>query len=127
MKTINLTQNYHFTTEISDEGFHYELILTKEDNLITLYRVDSEFEKEEYLCAQGVLPVLKEIVTSIICYYSNGRTELGDMYENCLNVLIHKLYSPKELKSLMKVHKVNFSVDLVETLLTKGKLDYLKD
>ena len=127
MKTINLTQNYHFTTEVSDEGFHYELILTKEDNLITLYRVDSEFEKEEYLCAQGVLPVLKEIVTSIICYYSNGCYELGDMYKNCLDVLIHKLFSEEELKHLLQTYKVNFIVDLIEILLNQGKLDYLKD
>ena len=49
------------------------------------------------------------------------------MYENCLNVLIHKLYSHKELKSLMQIYKVNFIVDLVETLLNHGKLDYLKD
>ena len=96
MKTINLTKEHRFNTEPSDEGFSYTLILIEEGNLITLHRVDSEFEKEEYLCAQGVLPVLKELVSSIIWYYSNGCYELGDMYQNCLTLLIHKLYSRKE-------------------------------
>ena len=127
MKTINLTKEYRFTAELSDEGFSYTLILAKEDNLITLRRVDSEFEQEDYLCATGIIPVLKELVSSIICYYSNGCYELGDMYENCLNVLIRKLYSHEELKSLMQIYKVNFIVDLVETLLNQGKLDCLKD
>ena len=127
MKTINLTKEWHFATDLSDEGFNYELLLTEENNLITLRRVDSEFEKEEYLCATGIVPVLKELVTSIICYYSNGSYELGDMYKNCLDVLIHKLFSEKELQSLMQIYKVNFIVDLVEILLNQGKLDYLKD
>ena len=69
MKTINLTKEYRFATEIFDEGFRYELTLSEEGNLITLRRVDSEFEREDYVCAQGTLPVLKELVTSIICYY----------------------------------------------------------
>ena len=49
------------------------------------------------------------------------------MYESVLNVIVFKLYSPKELEHLMQDYKVHFIVDLVETLLNQGKLDYLKD
>ena len=127
MKSINLTKEYRFTSELSDEGFHYELLLTEEDNLITLRRIDSEFEREDYVCAQGALLVLKELVTSIIYYYSNGCYELGDMYERCLNVLVYKIFTQEEVKHLLQVFNKHFIVDLVETLLNQGKLDYLKD
>ena len=127
MKTINLTKDYHFTTEPSDEGFRYELLLTEEDNQVTLRRIDSEFEQEEYICAQGVLPVLKELVSSIDWYYSRDCYELGGIYESALNVLVYKLFSHEELEHLMQVFDVNFIVDLIEIMLVKGKLDYLKD
>ena len=99
MKTINLTKEYRFATDLSDEGFHYELLLTEEDNLITLRRIDSEFEQEEYVCATGILPVLKELVSSIECYYSQGSYELGDMYDNALNVLVHKIFTQEKLNT----------------------------
>ena len=127
MKTINLTKEYRFTTELSDEGFSYTLLLTEKDNQVTLRRIDSEFEHEDYLCAQGALPVLKELVTSIICYYSNGCYELGDMYQEALSFLVSQIFSKEEIKHLMKVFEVRFIVDLIETMLSKGKLDYLKD
>ena len=127
MKTITLTKDYHFTTELSDEGFCYELLLTKENNQVTLRRVDSEFEREDYLCAQGIIPVLRELVSSIDWYYSHGCYELGDMYESALSIIVNKLFSQEELKHLMQVYKVNFIVDLIEIMLEKGKLEYLKD
>ena len=127
MKTINLTKEYRFATDLSDEGFHYELLLTEENNQVTLRRIDSEFEQEDYICATGILPVLKELVSSIDCYYSNGSYELGDMYDNALNVLVHIIFTQEEVKHLLQVFNKHFIVDLIETLLNKGKLDYLKD
>ena len=127
MEPIRLTKEYHFTTELSDEGFQYELLLAEEGNQITLRRIDVEFEREEYICATGIIPILKELVTSIICYYSNGCFELGDMYENCLNVLVYKIFTQEEVKHLLQVFNKHFIVDLVEILLNQGKLDYLKD
>ena len=127
MNSIHLTKDYQFTTELSDEGFRYELLLAEEDHQVTLRRIDSEFEQKEYLCAQGVLPVLKELVSSIVCYYSHGYYELGGIYESALNVLVYKLFLYKELKHLMQAYKVNFIVDLIEILLAKGSLDYLGD
>ena len=127
MKTINLTKDYHFTTELSDEGFRHELLLTEEDNQLTLRRIDLEFERESYVCAQGILPILKEIVSSITCYYSQGCYELGDMYEEALSILVYKIFTQEEVKHLLQVFNKHFIVDLIEILLIKGKLDYLKD
>ena len=127
MEPIRLTKDYRFTTELSDEGFHYELLLTEEDNQVILRRFDSEFEQEDYVCATGILPVLKELVSSINCYYSHGCYELGDLYKSALNVLIYKLFSHGEVRRLMLANKVNFIEDLMEILLAKGKLDYLED
>ena len=127
MEPIRLTKDYRFTAELSDEGFRYELILREEGNLITLRRVDLEFEREDYVCAQGALPVLKELVTSIICYYSNGCYELGDMYERCLNILVYKIFTHEKVKRLLQIYKKVFIVDLIEIMLNRGKLDYLKD
>lgn len=127
MNTIHLTKDYHFTVEQPDEGFHYELILTEENNQVTLHRIDSEFEREDYICAQGVLPVLKELVSETKRYYSRGCYELGGMYENALNTLVYKLFSYGEVRHLLQAYEINFIVDLMEILLAKGKLDYLGD
>ena len=127
MESIKLTKDYRFTTELSDEGFQYELLLTEEGNQITLRRIDVEFERENYICAQGTLPVLRELVTSITCYYSHNCYGLGDMYEKALNVLVYKLFTQEEVKHLLQVFNKHFIVDLIETLLNRGKLDYLKD
>ena len=128
MKTINLTKDYRFTTtEPTDEGFGYELILTEEDNQVTLRRIDSEFEQVEYIGAQGVLPVLKELVSGIDYYYSHDCYELVDLYKSALNVLVYKLFSHEEFKHLKQVFDVNSIVDLIKIMLAKGKLDYLKD
>ena len=127
MKTINLTKDYHFTTEPSDDGSYTDLLLTMEEGKVTLYRYDSDLEYEDCICAQGILDVLKELVSSITWYYSHNRYELGDVYDNALSFLVSKIFSQEEIKHLMEVYKVNFMVDLVETLLTKGKLDWLQE
>lgn len=127
MNTIHLTKNYRFITELSDEGFRYELLLTEEDNQVTLHRIDSEEEREDYICAQGVLPVLKELVSETKRYYSHGCYELGGMYESALNVLVYKLFSHGEVRHLMQAYEVNFIEELIEILLAKGSLDYLGD
>ena len=127
MKSIHLTKDYRFTADQPDEGFRYELLLTEEDNQITLRRIDSEFEQEEYICAQGVLPVLKELVSSIDWYYSRDCYDLGGIYESALNVLVYELFSHEELKHLIQVFDVDCIADLIEIMLAKGKLDYLKD
>lgn len=126
MKTINLTKDYYFTTEPSDEGSYVKLLLTMEDSQITLYRCDKDFE-DFVLSAQGTLPVLKELVSHITWCYSHNYYEIGGIYESTLNVLVYKLFSQKEVKHLMQVFDANFIVDLIEIMLAKGKLDYLKD
>lgn len=127
MKPITLTKDYRFTTEPSEEGFRYELLLTEEDNQVTLRRIDFEFEREECFCAQGVLSILKELVWGINYYYANACVELEGIYESALSVLVYKLFTHKEVKHLMKALEVHTIVDLIEILLAKGSLDYLGD
>ena len=127
MKTINLAKDYHFTTEPADEGSYTDLLLTMEEGKVTLYRYDSDLEYEDCICAQGTLDVLKELVSSIIWYYSHNRYELGDVYDSALSFLVSKIFSQEEIKHLMKVFNMDFTVDLVETLLNQGKLDWLQE
>ena len=128
MKTIDLTKDYYFNTEPDDESNFTKLLLTKENNKVMLYAWEPDLDCEDFVClAEGILPVLKELVSSINCYYSHNRQELGGIYEDALNVLVYKIFTQEEVTHLLQVFNKHFIVDLIEIMLAKGKLDYLKD
>ena len=128
MKTIDLTKGYYFNTEPDDEGNFTKLLLTEENGKVALYAWEPDLDCEDFVClAEGTLPVLKELVSSINCYYSHNRQELGGIYEDALNVLVYKLFTQEEVNHLLQVYNKHFIVDLIEIMLSKGKLDYLKD
>ena len=128
MKTIDLTKDYYFNTEPDDEGNFTKLLLTEENDKVMLYAWEPDLDCEDFVClAEGTLPVLKELVSSINCYYSHNRQELGGIYEDALNVLVYKIFTQEEVTHLLQVFNKHFIVDLIEIMLAKGKLDYLKD
>lgn len=128
MKTIDLTKDYYFNTEPDDNGDFIKLCLTKENDNVMLYVWEPDLDCEDFVCvAKGTLPVLKELVSSIICYYSHNRQELGGIYESALNVLVYKIFTHEEVKLLLQVFNKHFIVDLIEIMLVKGNLDWLKD
>lgn len=126
MKTIDLTKDYYFSTEPDDNGDYTKLLLTEENGKVCLYVWEPDCD--DFVClAEGILPVLKELVSSITCYYSHNRQELGGIYEDALNALVYKIFTYEEVKHLLQVFNKHFIVDLIEIMLEKGKLDYLKD
>ena len=128
MKTIDLTKDYYFNTEPDDDGNFTKLLLTEENDKVMLYAWEPDLDCEDFVClAEGTLPVLKELVSSINCYYSHNRQELGGIYEDALNVLVYKIFTQEEVTHLLQVFNKHFTVDLIEIMLAKGKLDYLKD
>lgn len=128
MKTIDLTKDYYFNTEPDDDGNFTKLLLTKENNKVMLYAWEPDLDCEDFVClAEGTLPVLKELVSSINCYYSHNRYEMGDIYVDALNELVYKIFTQEEVTHLLQVFNKHFIVDLIEIMLAKGKLDYLKD
>lgn len=128
MKTIDLTKDYYFNTEPDDDGNFTKLLLTEENGKVMLYAWEPDLDCEDFVClAEGTLPVLKELVSSINCYYSHNRQELGGIYEDALNVLVYKIFTQEEVTHLLQVFNKHFIVDLIEIMLAKSKLDYLKD
>lgn len=128
MKTVDLTKDYYFNTEPDDEGNFTKLLLTEENGKVMLEVWEPDLDCEDFVClAEGTLPVLKELVSSINCYYSHNRQELGGIYADALNVLVHKIFTQEEVTHLLQVFNKHFIVDLIEIMLAKGKLDYLKD
>ena len=128
MKAIDLTKDYYFNTEPDDDGNFTKLLLTEENDKVMLYAWEPDLDCEDFVClAKGTLPVLKELVSSINCYYSHNRQELGGIYEDALNVLVYKIFTQEEVTHLLQVFNKHFIIDLIEIMLVKGKLDYLKD
>ena len=128
MKTIDLTKDYYFNTEPDDDGNFTKLLLTEENDKVMLYVWEPNLDCEDFVClAEGTLPVLKELVSSITWCYSHNRYEMGDIYGDALNVLVYKIFTQEEVTHLLQVFNKHFIVDLIEIMLAKGKLDYLKD
>ena len=116
---------FRLASELMEDGEYIELFVTEEDGDITLYGWDSVHEYEDCILAQGILPVLKELVSSAKLYASLKKEELATIYEKALERLIGKILAPEIISRLMKLFKVNSTVDLVESLLVSGKLDWL--
>lgn len=128
MKSVNLTKNYYFSTEPDNEGNYVKILLTEENGKVMLELWHPDLDCDDFVCiSEGTLPVLKELVSSINCYYSHNRTELGGIYESALNVLVYKLFTQEEVAQLLQAYNKHFIVDLIETMLEKGKLDWLND
>lgn len=118
---------FRLTSEPLVDGFYIELFVTEEDNQIVLYGRDSRTEREDCICAQGALPVLRELVESIRIYSSLKKEELITVYERTLNYLLSKLVTQETIEHFMKVFRVNTTVDVVESMLINGKLDWLQE
>ena len=115
-----------FTSEPLADGSYIALNLTEEDGKITLYRWNSKDEREDCICAQGILPVLKDLVSWARCYSCLENDELAGVYERALGYIVSKIFAPELLSRLMKAYEVDSTIDLVELLLNIGKLDWLQ-
>ena len=99
MENINLTQEYYFSTEPDSKGNYTQLCLTEEDNKVVLYGWEPDLDCEDFVClAEGALPVLKDLVSSISWCHSHNRQELGSIYKDALNVLVNKFLTQEEVK-----------------------------
>ena len=112
---------------IDTEGSYVELFVTEEEGKITLYRYDSKTEQEDCISSQGTKSVLEDLVSSIRLYSRLKKEELTIVYERMLSYLINKILAQDWIKYLMREFKVNSTVDLIEIMLNKGKLDWLDD
>ena len=116
-----------FTSEPLTDGSYIALNLTDEDGKLTLYRWNSKDEREDCICAQGVLPILKDLVSWARCYARLKKDELAEVYENTLGYLISQIFAQGMLQRLMEEYEVGSTIDLVELLLNQGKLDWLRE
>ena len=112
-------------SELMEDCEYIELFVTEEDGDVILYGWDSVHEYEDCILAEGILPVLKELVSSAKEYSSLKKEELATVYERATERLIGKILAPEMISRLMKLFKVDSTVDLVESLLVSGKLDWL--
>ena len=117
---------FRLASELMEDGEYIELFVTEEDGDVILYGWDSVQEYEDCILAQGILPVLKELVSSAKEYSSLKKEELATVYERATERLIGKILAQETINRLMKLYEVNSTIDLVELLLNKGKLDWLQ-
>lgn len=139
MEPRRLNMNYNFTcpfedclkiefrlaSELMEDGEYIELFVTEEDGDVTLYGWDSVHQYEDCILAQGILPVLKELVSSARLYASLKKKELATVYERAVGRLISKILAQETINRLMKGFNKDSTIDLVELLLNQGKLDWL--
>ena len=118
---------FRLASELMQDGEYIELFVTEEDGDVTLYGWDSVHEYEDCILAQGMLSVLKELVSSAKEYSSLKKEELATVYERATGRLIGKILAQETINRLMKLYEVNSTIDLVELLLNKGKLDWLQE
>ena len=115
-----------FTSEPLTDGSYTTLNLTNEEGQIELYRWNSKDEREDCICAQGVLPVLKDLVSWSRCYARLNKGELAEVYERALEYLVYQIFAQRLLLRLMEEYEVGSTIDLVEGMLNQGKLDWLQ-
>ena len=115
-----------FTSEPLADGSYIALNLTDEDGQVELYRWNSKDEREDCICAQGVLPVLRDLVSWSRCYSRLEKDELVEVYERTLGYLVYQIFAQGMLQRLMEAYKVGYTIDLLELLLNQGKLDWLQ-
>ena len=117
---------FRLASELMEDGMYIELFVTEEDGDVILYGWDSVHEYEDCILAQGILPILKELVSSARLYASLKKEELATVYERAIERLIGKVLAQETINHLMKMFEVNSTIDLVELLLNKGMLDWLQ-
>ena len=117
---------FRLASELMNDGDYIELFVTEEEGDIILYGWDSVHEYEDCILAQGILPILKELVSSARLYASLKKDELATVYERAIGRLISKVLAQETINRLMKVFNIDSTIDLVETLLNQGKLDWLQ-
>ena len=116
---------FRIASELMEDGEYIELFVTEEDGDVTLYGWDSVHQYEDCILAQGILPVLKELVSSARLYASLKKEELATIYERAVGRLIDKILAQETINRLMKGFNKDSTIDLVELLLNQGKLDWL--
>lgn len=116
-----------FTSEPLADGSYIALNLTDEDGKLTLYRWNSKDEREDCICAQGVLSVLKDLVSWARYYARFKKDELAEVYGDTLGYLVYQIFAQGMLQRLMEEYKVGSTIDLVELMLNQGKLDWLQE
>ena len=115
-----------FTSEPLANGSCIALYLIDEEGVVTLYRGNSKSEQEDCICAAGILPVLKTLVAWAKCYARLEKYELEEVYRRALGYLVSRIFAQTMLQRLMETLNVGSTVDLVEVMLNKGKLDWLQ-
>ena len=118
---------FRLASELMEDGEYIELFVTEEDGDVILYGWDSVHEYEDCILAQGILPILKELVSSARLYASLKKEELATVYERAVGRLIDKILAQETLNRLMRLYRVDSTIDLVELLLNKGMLDWLQE
>ena len=117
-----------FTSEPLANGSCVALYLTEEEGKLALYRSDSESEEwEGCICAEGMLPVLRVLAAWAKCYARLNKGELAEVYGKTLSYLVSQIFTQGMLQRLMETYKVGSTIDLVEVMLNKGKLDWLQE
>ena len=115
-----------FTSEPLTDGSYIALNLTEEEGQVVLYRWNSKNEREDCICATGLLPVLKDLVSWSRCYSRLEKDELVEVYGAALGYLVSQIFAQGMLQRLMEAYGVGSTIDLVELLLNQGKLDWLQ-
>ena len=115
-----------FTSEPLADGSYIALNLTGEDDKIALFRWNSKDEREDCICAIGLLPILKDLVSWARCYARLNKDELATVYERALAYLVYQIFAQGMLQHLMETLNVGSIIDLVEVMLNKGMLDWLQ-
>lgn len=116
-----------FTSEPLADGSYTTLNLTNEEGQIELYRYNSKDEREDCICAQGILPILKDLVSWARCYARLNKGELAEVYERTLVYLVYQIFAQAFIQHLMETLNVDSIIDLVEVMLHKGMLDWLQE
>lgn len=116
-----------FTSEPLADGSYIVLNLIDEDGKLTLYRWNSKNEREDCICAIGLLPILKDLVSWAKCYARLKKDELAEVYGRTLRYLVFQIFDQGMLQRLMKTLNVGSTIDLVEAMLNKGMFDWLQD
>lgn len=113
-----------FTSEPLTDGSCTALYLTDEEGKLTLYRGNSE--GEDCICAIGLLPILKDLVSWSRCYSRLKKDELAEVYGRTLEYLVYQIFTQTMLQHLMETLNVGSIINLVEVMLNQGKLDWLQ-
>lgn len=124
---FNLSIDEVFNSEPLADGSYIALNLTEEEGDVTLYRWNSKDEREDCICAQGLLPILKDLVSWSRCYSHLNKGELAEVYGKTLSYLVSQIFAQGMLQRLMETYKVGSTIDLVEVMLNQGKLDWLQE